>query len=207
MPVDESRFVRTRPYLFHLTSRQNLGRIRASRMLHCAAVLLERAGRMALNTVRRREHVAVEIDGEVATLRDQKPLHPGPMRLEGGLTYEDFVAHVNGLVFFWPGGEDEPIGYGQRHFARYRDERPVILRIPSDALIGSGAASLYSRCNSGAPRCSRGVHAPRGPETFVTAARFDGRAGEVVEVAFSGQVGIPGSARVRDFEDGRWRPL
>ncbi|GMU80393.1 MAG: hypothetical protein AMXMBFR47_02640 [Planctomycetota bacterium] len=207
MPLDESRFIRTRPYLFHLTSRQNLGRIRELRTLHSAASLLERAGRMELNTIRRVDHFAIEVDGEAVSLRDQKPLHRGPMRLEGGWTYEDFVAHVNSLVFFWPGSEEQPIDYGARHFERYRHEGPVIIRIPSGELIGNGAESLYSRCNSGAPRCSRRKHAPRGPDTFVPAARFDGKPGNVVEVAFSGQVAIPDAATVRGVEGGRWQAL
>lgn len=207
MPLNESRFIQARPYLFHLTSRTNLACIRDERALFSASYLLHRAGRMDLNRVRRIDPTKIDVDGDTVELRDQRPLHRGPMRLEGGWTYEDFVEHVNGLVFFWPGGENGPISYGVRHFARYREETPVIIRIPTGELIRGGRRVLYSRCNSGAPRCSRGMHARRGPNTFVGADQFDGRPGQVVEVAFQGRIAIPRSAMRSGVGGEIWRPL
>jgi hypothetical protein len=129
------------------------------------------------------------------------------MNLPEGFEYEDFVELVNGLVFFWPGDESNPIMHGQRHFDRYRNERPVILRVPTRDIIADGNPALYSNCNSGAPRCSRGKYAPRGPSTFVAANQFLGAPGRVIEVVFSGSVALPMTTVVKSVDATRWQRL
>ncbi len=55
MPLDISRFVKTRPHLYHLTARSNLKLIAASGHLRTAADLLAEAGERPLLRQRRPE--------------------------------------------------------------------------------------------------------------------------------------------------------
>ncbi|MCI0426410.1 MAG: hypothetical protein L0Z46_00160 [Nitrospiraceae bacterium] len=208
MALNLEQFVRTRPFLYHLTDAQNVRRITTTGILESAAALLNAAGRTELMQVRRTQHLLLPLNGMAVSLRDQRPLYPGPMELQGGWTYGRFIGHVNSMVFFWPGTDDGPNGYGRRHFERYRQENPAILRIATaDILDANANRPLFSRYNSGAPRCSNGVHAPRGPDTFVTAARFDATPSKVVEVVYQDEVTLPESTVFRRLESDRWQSL
>src|SRR4051794_16687749 len=113
------KFSKLRPFLYHLTSVSNLGRMLRTRRIESAATLMRLARRDDLIAVRRRDHVLVAIDGEEITIRDQAPLHQGNMALGGGWTFGDFVSLLNGRVFFWPGRAVGPIPHGFRHYERY----------------------------------------------------------------------------------------
>ena len=58
-------FANRRPFLYQLTSMDNLDRIRATRTLESAAELMRNAGRLVLLRVRRRESVKISVDGTV----------------------------------------------------------------------------------------------------------------------------------------------
>ena|SRR5712691_7943752 len=96
-------------------------------------------------------------------VRDQAPLHEGNLSLPRGYTFEDFIESLNGRIFFWPGSAAGPIPHGIRHFERYEQECPVILRVEFQSLLHAnpGAEPLYCRYNSGSPRCSNGKKSPR----------------------------------------------
>jgi len=206
--MNKARFQVLRPYLYHLTAAANLPRLRALRRFECANRLIARAGRPELHRMRRHSHVPIVVDGQEILLRDQKPLHRGPIELLDGWSYEDLVERLNGLVFFWPGFRDRPVPHGSRHFDRYRHEAPVVLRIPTADMFGHNESPRFSRYNSGAPRCSRGVHSPRGEKTFVEAEAFDLAPGSVVEVVFQQTAVIPSSAEVADLSAfGSWSPF
>ncbi len=130
MAFARERFKEIRPYLYHLTARANVERIARTGRLESAAALMRMmgCGEEAVRS-RRREAMVVGADGGSVHIRDQAPLHMGNMGLEKGWSFEDFVCRLNELVFFWPGDKREPIPYGARHFERYREERPVILRV------------------------------------------------------------------------------
>src|SRR6478752_8358185 len=102
MPISNEKFVRLKPFLFHLTSASNVARILRDGRLDCANALLRKARQAALGRVRRREHVSIEIGGEKVELRDQAPLHAGNMAIDAAWSFEDFVQHLNDRVFFWP---------------------------------------------------------------------------------------------------------
>lgn len=209
MSIDLAAFSSLRPYLYHLTAAENLQRIKRTRSLESAAVLADQAHNPDLVGTRRRAHVVVHIDGEAIIIRDQAPLHEGNMELESGWTFEQFVRHLNQRVFFWPGNEAGPISYGRRHFSRYAPENTVIIRIPFCPLIKANptATPLFSRCNSGSPRWSRGVAGSRGPNTFASASAAGFRAAQVVEVTFVDRVQLPDGS-VWSYElAGSWNSL
>lgn len=199
----------SRPFLYHLTDARNVPRIRATRRLECATRILRSAGDDATIRERRRASCVVEVDGLQVHIRDQAPLHLGNMRLEPGWTFDDFVEHLNARVFFWPGGDTGPISYGVRHFERYADDGPAILRVPTLALFTENTRHLplFCRWNSGSPRCSYGQKSPRTAQTFVGNDDAEYRPSQVVEVTFEDLVSLPTSTQLGSGPRGPWRPL
>jgi hypothetical protein len=209
MPLDLRDFSRLRPYLYHLTAEENIARIRTTAVLESAAALAQRAGQNAVLISKRNLHVPIWIDGVEVLLRDQAPLHRGNIRLEGGWTFEDFVRHLNEHVFFWPGRADGPIPYGIRHYGRYAEEPPQILRMLfQDLQLANPIVQLrFSRSNSGSPRWSRGIPAPRGPNTFTLASSATFGPSQVVEVTAMEALVLPVNTEVGPRPNGPWRPL
>lgn len=89
-------------------------------------------------------------------------------KLSEGWSFGRFVKHLDGFVFFWPGNEQKTIDSGWRHFARYADEYPAVLRIPTKDLfeVSRSASLLFSHYNSGSPCYVNGSPSPLGPGTF-----------------------------------------
>ena len=197
-------FVRTRPRLFHLTAASNVEGILQEGMLHPAQRLFADAGMAGEASVRRRDHVTVDVNGRSVLIRDQAPLHAGNMALSGGMSFEDFVAFLNGHVFFWPGTSTGPISYGTRHFLRYVNEQCRVLVFSTEALAGANTAlsPLFSSYNSGSPRCFSGLRSPRSANTFLPAGEYAHTPSSVVEVVFRGSVTIPKhGVEVRNVSD------
>lgn len=209
MSFDLNAYARLRPYLFHLTARTNLSRIRQRRSLESAASLARQANESTIIESRRAAHLPIVVDGEHVMLRDQSPLHEKNMRLEDGWTFERFIAHLNERVFFWPGSDAGPNDYGRRHYGRYETEKPVIVRVPFSSLVGANPQTvpLFAKVNSGSPRWSGGTPPIRGSRTFVAANDATFTAGEVVEVTFHGRVELPRDTEVADAPDGEWSAL
>lgn len=209
MPFSDKQFTRTRPVLFHLTDRRNLEEIRKSRALHSAARLMRKAGDISFLRQRRTQSIEVQFAAVTIVIRDQQPLHSGNMVVEGGWSFEDVVQAINERVFFWPGTQGGPIGHGRRHFERYLNEGPAILRVSTAGLYlaNPGAAPLYCRYNSGSPRCSNGVGSPRGPSTFVSSAEAEFVSSKVVEVTYLNHATLPALVEVSESIFGPWRKL
>lgn len=131
------------------------------------------------------------------------------MRLDDGWSFEDFVGALNARVFFWPGTGVGPIDYGQRHYARYASERPIVIRADVTDLLASNPSNtpLFCKYNSGSPRWSAGAPSPRGAATFLPCGQATFRAGAVVEVAFEGEVRLPATAEYGDGPTGPWKRL
>ncbi len=203
------RLIRYRPWLYHLTSRENLTAIRKERRLESAARLLEAAERSGDIREKRPAHQVIEVRGKQRLLRDQQPLYAGNIEFEDSHKFEDVVAMLNRYVFFWPGKEDGPSDYGVRHFQRYQSERPVVIRIRTkDALKGSRRDGLrLCAYNSGAPRCSAGRKSPRGPETFLPLSEFPHGVSRVVEVVVEHEVELPTGAEVGHHPQGPYSPM
>jgi hypothetical protein len=202
-------FANARPYLFHLTHSDNLKHIRELARLFPASVLMRRARHAELIRSVRRGPRHLVMDGRAITIRDQDRLHKGNMHVPNGFTFEDLVEILNGRVFFWPGAAGGPISYGVRHFERYQSENPVIIRVRSESLLGAneGISPRFCRYNSGSPRCSNGNRSPRGPDTFLLAAEFDGTPSKVVEVTFDTTIQLPANAEIGEQPGGPWKKL
>ncbi len=202
-------FARRRPYVYHLSHRDNLRHLRETGCLVPAAILMERAGRADLLRTPRRAHERVSVDGRIIALRDQRPLRRGNAGLSRGYAFGDLVESLNRRVFFWPGDRNGPIDYGVRHFEHYEHEHPIVLRVGFAALAASNplVEPLFCRYNSGSPRCSYGRRSPRGPGTFLTAAAFDGTPNQVVEVTFENEIALPPGTEFAGQPGGPWRSL
>lgn len=209
MALDITTYARLRPYLCHLTVATNLPAIQAERRIQSAAVLTERACRPDLEGARRPTKVPLLHAGVAATLRDQAPLHLANMRLDEGWTFDRFIACLNAHVFFWAGTAQGPIDYGERHFARYATEGPVVLRIPFSSMVAANTETelLFCKYNSGSPPWSGGQPSPRGASTFVPTAAAPFRASEVVEVTFCQSVRLPDGCAWGRSTSGPWTNL
>lgn len=207
MPIPLDKFSRLRPWLYHLTAAANVGRILRTRRIESATRLLILAGRPGLVQVRRRSHVSIEVDGESVQIRDQAPLHQGNAALPGGWGIGDLVSLLNDHVFFWPGTGAGPISYGLRHFQRYVDEKPAILRVTTVDLLSANTSSMprFCRYNSGSPRCSNGRKSPRSAGTFVDGEGADFGPAAVVEVTFPGGLDLPAAVQLGSDPSGPWR--
>lgn len=209
MPFDAEAFAALRPCLFHLTARGNVRIIGRERRLDSMATLAQKAGRVNLINVRRQESIELAIHGDLVHIRDQAPLHANNMSLDDKWTFARFVSYLNSHVFFWPGTLDGPIAYGLRHFAKYADERPALLRVATQELfaINPAVQFLFCRYNSGSPRWSRGEASPRGATTFVPSSRASFLPSNVVEVTVAGTVRLPSGTQVGSDPAGPWRRL
>ena len=187
-------FVRTRPYLYHLTSSSNVDGILRAGVLRPAAEFYEMAGREHEAHAKRAEHARLACRGHDVVLRDQAPLYAGKCRLHTDWQFSDLVRYLNRHVFFWPGTADGPIAAGKRHFDRYASEPTTVFRLSTRLLFELNPSPLFTRFNSGSPRPTNGVKPYRGPDTFLAADAFGLPPSRVTECVFSNPVVLPHDA-------------
>jgi hypothetical protein len=209
MPFLFDDLANRKPYLYHLTSAQNLERIRDTRTLESAAELMRRAGRLDLLRFRRRQSVQIFVDGKAIMLRDQAPLHQGHIAFDDGWDIGRLIESINSRVFFWPGDSNSPIAYGRRHFGRYAEEKPVILRVGLREVVAANLPipPMYCPYNSGSPRTVAGKKSPRGPSTFLPCDAFPRSHQGVVEVTFEGHISLPHMEALDQAGVDSWAPL
>jgi hypothetical protein len=212
MALDPERLMQVRPFLFHLTARENIEGIKSEQKMFPAKALLESAGRQDLIGVHRRAHRTIYVKSRAVKIRDQDKLHAANIEFESGWDLTRFIGHVDSHVFFWPGTPLGPIKNGQEHFGRYAHERPVLIRVGFRALVNANesATLLLCRFNSGAPRTipPLGRRSPRGSTTYVPAEEFDGTAKDVKEVVFRDNLILPQTeTAAADSYEGPWRKL
>jgi hypothetical protein len=198
MAFDIKDFVALRPFLYHVTARENAAPLADAPVLQPAETLLRWAGRPELIRERRREDTPVTAGVHRLVLKDQKPLVAGNLQLPDGWEFGDLIAFLNRHVFFWPGTAVGPIRQGRRLHAHYEAESPLVVRMRTSALFDANPEGipLFAAFNTGAPRRQHGQRVARGPDLFVIAADFPRRASEVVEVVFRSQVLLPADAEV-----------
>jgi hypothetical protein len=199
MPISTEDFSRLRPFVFHVTARENLSFLRSSQRICTTLNLLESAGRSELADTRRREYLILKLPDGTVVLKDQKPLIEANTELSEGWRFSDFVRFLNGFVYFWPGSQSGPIGPGRRLLQHYEVDGPLVLRVPTVDLLqkNSSLRPLFSAFNSGAPRYHSGRKAKRGPDLFSEADKFPRKASEVRELAFRGNTVLPESTSFR----------
>ena len=210
MPFTHERYSEVRPFLYHVTARENLDRIRCLRRLESAATLLRDAGDDEHRVrTRRTDSTPLSIDSKRAILRDQTPLRESNIDFEDGWRLEDVVEELNSRVFFWSGWEHGPIRSGKNHFARYRTEKPIVIRTRFRSLLAQnlGVQPCFCKFNSGAPRQYQGRKSPRGSQTFLPAGLCTYTCGIVAEVTFLDSVRLPDDSQMSDCTTGPWSPL
>lgn len=203
------RYIQTRPFLYHLTYRKNIERIKGLKRLDSTKSLLATANQMDLLRTRRPNKVPLVIDDQQVFIRDQAPLYEGNIEFTHGWSLHDLIESLNSRVFFWPGTEFGPIPHGIRHFNRYQSEYPVILRVRFEALyeINRQREPLFCKYNSGSPRYNQGWPSPRGPNTFLPAETCSYKPSQVVEVTFLEYVVLPDDVEYSNHVDGPWKLL
>lgn len=207
MAFNLTQFQNRRPYLYHLTSTVNLDRIRLLNRLE-SATTLRRLGGQALNLQRRINHEEFVIDNLMVSVRDQIALISRNIEFNDGLMIENLNEILNERVFFWPGTIERPIPTGMRHFQRYEQEQPAVLRIETQRLFDvNNIQPSFCKYNSGGPRCSRGRRSPRGNSTFLPADQNDYNPSDVVEVTFVGNVLLPDNTQIKGETWTQWNQL
>jgi hypothetical protein len=215
MAFTRAHFIRSRhrPWLYHFTTPQNVELLRRERAMLSAAAWVARANEHQpnqipdphafLGTARLAPHPLVAGPGLSVTLNDQWPLRSEEFFFALQGTYPDFIRHLNGLVFFWPGNDmgATPRGDLAETFeARY--QAFGCLRVPTADLWGADTPIRFCRYNSGAPQ--RRDRITRGPHIFVPCTDPDLMTADVAEVVFPGRVALPASTRWRPPGETEW---
>jgi hypothetical protein len=201
-----TKFVETRPFLYHLTDVRNLSNITSQAKLLSTKAIIEGSNHVNpaeyLRT-KRRVHDEISINGHSYHIRDQRPISEIVLArsLTNGWTTGDFIAHLNCRVFLWP-----TISRLERHFKRYENENPIILRFNTSDIVSQNNVE-FCRLNSGATRCSShwGGNAPeRGPETFQIAESYLGTHSSVAEVTIPEFCNLPELFWTSNHPHGQW---
>jgi hypothetical protein len=201
MTLDQ--FISSRPYLYHLTHRDNVHSIIQSKRIESAATLAERVGkqdrefflstRRAVNTLIGNEHCSF-------ILRDQAQIKENALRRSlVDCTYEQFINLLNSRVFFWPTLKDVAAHYGT-----YVTEGPRILRFSTEEVFALNNPPMFCKLNSGATRPHPyydGNPAPRGLNTFVSAGDLDCVPSKVREVTFGSFCLLPETFAIAESPD------
>ncbi len=209
MPLKHSQLIKTRPYLFHLTHRDNIPGIRRVRVLYSAGQIMQLANDTSYMRTKRSISIQLQAQNFTYNIRDQQPLYKGKLKLRGGWSFEDLIESLNERVFFWPGTFYGPIPHGRRNFARYIAEKPMILRVVTEEILSlnKSAHPEYCRYNSGSPRCVNGMGSPKGPKTFVSPKDVDYSTSKVIEVTFRTSVLLPTNVEIGETLLGPWKRL
>src|ERR1041385_4202866 len=103
MPFTLEQYASLRPFLYHVTARENLARLGHTRCLETASAILRAAGREDLLRARRPSPVTITAGGDAIVLKDQRPLVAANLMFTADWQFDDFVQYLNDHVYFWPG--------------------------------------------------------------------------------------------------------
>ena len=125
------KFIKERPYLYHLTKASNADLIIAEKKIYSANELICMANNGAAHSIqreKRKDHHELNINGKVYSLRDQRPISEKALSkcLTPGWNVGDFLYHLNDRVFMWP-----TLDRLWRHYNRYNTYK-VFLRQRSE---------------------------------------------------------------------------
>ncbi len=202
------KFIKERPHLYHLTSRPNAKLIIAEKRIYSANELIKMSKNeqhLRIQREKRTDHYQLSIHGNIYSLRDQQPISEKALVkcLTDGWNVGDFLFHLNDHVFMWP-----TLDRLWRHFNRYKYEKPVIFRFPTEGLLTVNNHVLFCRLNSGATRANSylgGKPPSRGKQTFLPSDQFQHAVRDVAEVTFPGFCDINVDVAYSSSPDGRYR--
>ena len=100
MPFQLDEFIRLRPFAYHVTHRENVRLLKASRRIRTAESVIRESGAVHLLGLRREHDSAVQVAGGTVVLKDQRPLIAANLELPPEWSVADFVAYLNGFVYF-----------------------------------------------------------------------------------------------------------
>jgi hypothetical protein len=207
--IDPNELCEKRPFLYHLTNRENVHSIVTDRVICSASTLLQSAeDQAALRYLRekRPSHIAIRVRGQHVHIRDQRPISEKLLAncLLGGLLPGDYYELLNDRVFFWP-----TLQRLRRHYERYQAEGPTILRFRTRELLDLNQVEL-SRLNSGATRANSylgGVAPSRGRETFQSPIDYGNGIASIAEVTVENRCALPQSFEGGRSPDGPWTQI
>lgn len=216
MAFTRDHFIRHRRWLYHFTAPDNLALLGAERAMLSAAAWVERANAFRagqipdvhafLGTARLQRHPLDVGPGLVVMINDQWPLRSEEFFFALRGTYEDFIGHLNSLVFFWPGDDNgaRPRGELAETFeARYHAYG--CLRVPTTDAWGLETPVMFCRYNSGAPQ--RRDRIERGPHIFVSCTDPELMTADVAEVVFPHRLALANGTEWRPPGHVQWQPL
>lgn len=196
------KFLRSRPYIYHLTHHDNVASILESRRLESTVNLAEKinlAGREAFLQGRRAINQVIANEQHSFVIRDQAQINSALENCLVNCTREQFIYLLNTKVFFWPTIKDV-----SGHFSTYMEEGPRILRFRTADVLALNAPPMFCHVNSGSSRphpAYGGRPAPRGMNTFAAAENFDYIPSKVREVTFDRICLLPENVAIADRPD------
>lgn len=210
MATELEKLLHVRPVAYHITGRLNFTSIRDRRALMSTKLLVDGSRYASLLVGRRITSTTIRINGMVLQIRDQRPLRPGSLQLQGGTTLQRYLDELNRRVFLWPGTATGPVSPGRRHFDHYRrEDGVVVLRMSLRSLLAANPTREFfvEKCNSGAARHHSGRPVERGPNTFCLLRNARFAPSHVVEFSFIDRVELPPDTEFSTALEGPWRAL
>lgn len=196
-------------YAYHLTAEINYPVILHERKIYSTQRLTEigmsAEERDKFLRERRADHFPMKFNGQDIVIRDQRPISMKVLQrsLTPGWTAEQFISTLNSRAFFWPS-----IQRLKRHFARYEEESPLILRFKVSDLIRRNEDRIeLARLNTGATRCSPyydGNAPTRGQGTFSSIENTAFPVREIAEITVKRECLLPNSFWKSGSPDGPW---
>jgi hypothetical protein len=210
MAIELEKLLRLRPVAYHTTGRLNFASIRDRRALMSTKSLVDGSTYASLLVGRRVTSTTIRINGRDLQIRDQRPLRPGSLQLQGGASLQRYLDELNRRVFLWPGTATGPVSPGRRHFDHYRlEDGVVVLRVSLRSLLAANPAREFfvEKCNSGAARHHSGRPVERGPNTFCLPRDANFPPSGVVELSFIDRVELPPDTEFSTALEGPWQAL
>jgi hypothetical protein len=210
MKIEE--FIEKREFLYHLTDRENLERVKTHKeLLSTESIVnlssMEDDEKEEFLSQRRKSHATINVGDTSYRIRDQRPISLLNLVkcLTTGFTVKDFFRMLNNRVFFWP-----TLQRLESHYNRYKDERPIIIRVSTRELLDLNHHAEFCRLNSGATRSNshlNGAPPERGEGTFSSAEIFNYSVGKVAEVTFPNNCKLPRNISIGNSLDGTWEEV
>lgn len=207
--MEINNFIKKRPYLFHLTSKDNIKNIISTKKLYSTKCIVETTECPEPNKIlkeKRMEHKIIKHNDITYMLRDQKPISEKLLKgcLEEGMTFEQYYEMLNERVFWWP-----TIDRLTRHYSRYESEKPKIIRVSTESVYKLNKSKIeFSHLNSGALRANpylKGKSPKRGYNTFVIPSKFNYSTSKVAEVTFLWDCLLPDEIYISNSPNGNWK--